>query len=131
MTDIWPFLVTAILAAIGWQFRESYLLKTKVAVMEKSIEGVKEAMKTTTENIQKSIEHIQSRQDSHSKKQDAVMDLLTSFKMEMLKEVGNMSSNVSGLASDLKNLSNLISITDIGIKVDNGQSTSSTRKRKK
>lgn len=131
MTDIWPFIVPAILAAIGWQFRESYLLKTKVAVMEKSIEGVKEAMKTTTENIQKSIEHIQSRQDSHSKKQDAVMDLLTDFKMEMLKEVGNMSSNVSGLASDVKNLSNLISITDVGIKVDNGQSVSTTRKRKK
>ena len=131
MIDIWPFLVTAILAAIGWQFRESYLLKTKVAVMEKSIEGVKEAMNTTTENIQKSIEHIQNRQDSHSKKQDAVMDLLTEFKMEMLKEVGNMSSNVSGLASDVKNLSNVISITDVGIKVDNGQSVSTTRKRKK
>ena len=118
MTDLWPFLVTAILAAIGWQFRESYLLKTKVAVMEKSIEGIRESMRTTTDNIQKSIEHIQSRQDSHSKKQDAVMDLLTEFKMEMLKEVGNMSSNVSGLASDVKNLSNLISITDVGIKVD-------------
>ena len=131
MTDIWPFIVPAILAAIGWQFRESYLLKTKVAVMEKSIEGVKEAMNTTTENIQKSIEHIQNRQDSHSKKQDAVMDLLTEFKMEMLKEVGNMSSNVSCLASDVKNLSNLISITDVGIKVDNGQSVSTTRKRKK
>ena len=50
---------------------------------------------------------------------------------KLLKEVGNMSSNVSGLASDVKNLSNLISITDIGIKVDNGQSTSSTRTRKK
>ncbi len=118
MTDLWPFLVTAILGAIGWQFRESYLLKTKVAVMEKSIEGVRESMRTTTDNIQKSIDHIQSRQDSHSKKQDAVMDLLTDFKMEMLKEVGNMSSNVSGLASDVKNLSNLISITDVGIKVD-------------
>ena len=118
MTDLWPFLVTAILAAIGWQFRESYLLKTKVAVMEKSIEGIRESMRTTTDNIQKSIEHIQSRQDSHSKKQDAVMDLLTEFKMEMLKEVGNMSSNVSGLVSDVKNLSNLISITDVGIKVD-------------
>ena len=32
MTDIWPFIVPAILAAIGWQFRESYLLKTKVGV---------------------------------------------------------------------------------------------------
>ena len=107
MIDIWPFLVTAILAAIGWQWRESYLLKTKVAVMERTIE-----------NILKTIEAIQDRQDSHSKKQDDIMDLLTDFKMEMLKEVGNMSSNVSGLASDVKNLSNLISITDVGIKVD-------------
>jgi len=126
MTDIWPFLVTAILAAIGWQFRESYLLKTKVAVMEKTIEALQASLKSTTDNIQKSIEHIQARQDSHSKKQDAVMELLTDFKMEMLKEVGNMSSNVSVLTADVKNLSNLISITDVGIKVD-----TNNRKKKK
>lgn len=125
MTDIWPYLVTAILAAIGWQFRESYLLKTKVAVMETTIEALKATMKTTVDNIQSSIDHIQARQDSHSKKQDAVMDLLTEFKMEMLKEVGNMSSNVSSLTADVKNLSNLISITDVGLKVDTG------RKKKK
>ncbi len=127
MTDIWPYLIPAILAVVGWQFRESYLLKTKVAVMDKSIDGIKDSMKSTTDNIQKSIEHLQNRQDSHSKKQDAVMELLTDFKMEMLKEVGTMSSNVSGLAADVKNLSNLISITDVGIKVDN----TTTRKKKK
>ena len=119
MIDIWPFLVTAILAAIGWQFRESYILKTKVAVMEKTIEALQNMMQNTTDNIQKSIDNLQHRQDSHSKKQDAVMDLLTDFKMEMLKEVGTMSSTVTGLAADVKNLSNLISITDVGIKVDN------------
>ena len=126
MTDIWPFLVTAILAAIGWQFRESYLLKTKVAVMETTIEALQASLKSTTDNIQKSIEHIHTRQDSHSKKQDAVMELLTDFKMEMLKEVGNMSSNVSVLTADVKNLSNLISIPDVGIKVD-----TNNRKKKK
>ena len=126
MTDIWPYLIPAIMAVVGWQFRESYLLKTKVAVMEKSIDGIKDSMNSTTDNIKKSIEHLQNRQDSHSKKQDAVMELLTDFKMEMLKEVGTMSSNVSGLAADVKNLSNLISITDVGIKVDN-----TTRKKKK
>lgn len=107
MTDLWPYLVMALFGAVGWQFREGYLLKTKVAVTERTIE-----------NILKTIEAIQHRQDSHSKKQDDIMDLLTDFKMEMLREVGNMSSNVSGLASDVKNLSNLIQITDIGIKVD-------------
>lgn len=125
MTDIWPFLVTAIIASIGWQFREGYLLKTKVAVMEKTIDALREIIKSVTDNLQKTIEHLQKRQDSHSKKQDDIMDLLTDFKMEMLKEVGTMSSNVSGLASDVKNLSNLITITDVGIKVDNN------RKKKK
>ena len=89
--------------------------------MDKTIEALQETMKSTTENIQKAIEHLQKRQDSHSKKQDDIMDLLTDFKMEMLKEVGVMSSNVSVLATDVKNLSNLISITDVGIKVDSGR----------
>ena len=103
--DIWPYLVTALFAAIGWQFRESYILKTKVAIMEKTIES------------------IQKRQDSHSKKQDDIMDLLTDFKMEVLKEVGAMSANVSGLAANVANLNNLISITDIGVKIDNSKKT--------
>ena len=118
MTDIWPYLVTALFAAVGWQFRESYLLKTKVAVMEKTIETLQSTMLTTTESIKESISSIQSRLNSHSTKQDDMKNLLTDFKMEMLKEVGRMSANVSGLASDVKNLSNLIQITDIGIKVD-------------
>ena len=119
--DLWPFLITALIGAVGWQFRESYLLKTKVAVMERTIEDLQKTMEKSIEAINKTIETIQKRIDSHSKKQDDIMDLLTDFKMEMLKEVGQMSSNVSALASDVKNLSNLVSITDIGIKVDKGK----------
>ena len=118
MTDLWPYLVTALFAAVGWQFRESYLLKTKVAVMEKTIETLQSTMLTTTESIKESITSIQNRLNSHSTKQDDMKNLLTDFKMEMLKEVGRMSANVSGLASDVKNLSNLISITDVGLRVD-------------
>lgn len=109
MTDIWPFLVTAIIAVVGWQFREGYLLKTKVAVMEKSIDALQNTIQTVSENTQRSIEHLQKRQDSHSKKQDDIMTLLTNFKMEVLREVGEMSSNVNVLAANVKNLSSLIS----------------------
>lgn len=118
MTDLWPLIVTAIGCVIGWQWKESHAIKVRVAVLEQTLEDMKQSMNRTTENLQKTIENIQKRQDSHSKKQDDIMDLLTDFKMEMLREVGNMSSNVSGLASDVKNLSNLISITDVGLKVD-------------
>ena len=118
MTDLWPLIVTAIGCIIGWQWKESHSIKVRVAVAEQTLEDLKQSMNRTTENLQKTIDNIQRRQDSHSKKQDDIMDLLTEFKMEMLREVGTMSSNVSGLASDVKNLSNLISITDVGLKVD-------------
>ena len=118
MTDLWPLIVTAIGCVIGWQWKESHSIKVRVAVAVQTLEDLKQSMNRTIETLQKTIENIQKRQDSHSKKQDDIMDLLTDFKMEMLREVGNMSSNVSGLASDVKNLSNLISITDVGLKVD-------------
>lgn len=131
IADIWPYLISGLIAAVGWQFRESYLLKTKVAVMETTLDGLQKTMdkdideirkeiEKSIANILKTIETIQKRIDSHSKKQDDIMDLLTDFKMEMVKEVGKMSSNVSMLTSDLKNLNNLISITDIGLKLDKG-----------
>ena len=118
MTDLWPFIVMAIGAVIGWQWKESHAIKVRVAVLEQTLEDMKQSINRTIEIQQKTMENIQKRQDSHSKKQDDVMDLLTDFKMEMLREVGAMSANVSGLASDVKNLSNLISITDAGLKVD-------------
>jgi len=131
IVDLMPYLITALFAAVGWQFRESYIFKTKVAVMESTIDGLKKSMdkdideirkdiEKSIANIHKTIEAIQKRIDSHSKKQDDIMELLTEFKVEMLKEVGKMSNNVSSLTSDLKNLSNLISITDMGLKLDKG-----------
>ena len=66
ITDLWPYLVTALFGAVGWQFRESYVLKTKVAVMEKSIDSM------------------QSRLDSHSKKQDAILERISMMEKEVL-----------------------------------------------
>ena len=100
MTDIWPYLLTALFGAVGWQFRESYLLKTKVAVMEKAIIGM------------------QDRLNSHSKKQDAILDRISSMEKEVLKETGSVKSEISSLASDVKGLSNLILISDPGIKIN-------------
>ena len=100
MTDIWPYLMTALLGAIGWQFRESYLLKTKVAVMEKSITSM------------------QNRLDSHSKKQDDILNRISSMEKEVLRETGSVRADISSLASDVKGLSNLILVSDPGIKIN-------------
>ena len=91
ISDIWPLLMTALLAAIGWQFRESYVLKTKVAVMEKTIEALDEVVK-----------QMQKRQDSHSKKQDEILTLITDFKLEVVKQIGEMSSDLKTVISTME-----------------------------
>lgn len=107
MIDIWPYLIVPLIGAIGWLFREVYIMKTKVAVIEKSIDGLQDTMKG-----------MQDRLDSHSKKQDAILDRISSMEKELLGKMGDMAVNMSSLASDLRVLNNFISVSDIGIKVD-------------
>jgi hypothetical protein len=100
ITDLWPYLVTALFGAVGWQFRESYVLKTKVAVMEKSIDSM------------------QNRLDSHSKKQDAILERISSMEKEVLKETGTVRSDIAALASNVDGLSKLILASDNGLKIN-------------
>ena len=99
MTDIWPYLVAPIAAAIAWLFREVFLLKTQATVFEKAINSM------------------QSRLDSHSKKQDDILDKMSSMEKEVLKQMGTVRSDIAGLASDVKGFSNLILVSDQGIKI--------------
>ncbi len=119
--EIWPYMLTALISAIGFYIGFVHKLKIEVAVLKKTVED----MQITLANVQK-------RQDSHSKKQDDILESITDMKLEMVKLVNNMSTNfnkqlgemsvnVGTLAADVKNLNSLISITDLGVKVDNGR----------
>ena len=103
MTELWPFLVTALFGAIGWQWRENHTLKVRVAVLE-----------NTVENLQSILNNIQKRQDSQSKKQDDILDRINSMETAVLKQMGTMEANISSLASDLKGLSNLLTLLEKG-----------------
>ena len=120
MLYLMPYLVSAMIGAIGWQFRESYLLKTKVAVLEtdmknhkqsvdkdiestkNSIENLQESVEKDIDGINKSIDSIQKRQDSHSKKQDEILTLITDFKLEVVKQISEMASDLKALNSTLE-----------------------------
>lgn len=101
MIDLWPLLVPVLLAAVGWQWRENHQLKIRVAVLE-----------TTVENLETTLNNIQKRQDSQSKKQDDILDRISSMETRVLKQIGTMEVNISSLASDLKGLSNLITLLE-------------------
>ena len=104
--EIWPYLLTALISAIGMYVGAIHKLKLEVAVLKK-----------TVEDQQKSLDNIQKRQDSHSKKTDDILDTVNQMKLEVLKQMGAMNTNIGSLASDVKNLNNLLAISDMGIAV--------------
>ena len=99
--EIWPSVVGALITAIGLYAGYIRTLIVDVAVLHK-----------TVEDQQKVIDNMIKRLDSHSKKQDEIYDTLTAMKVELAKQMGQISGSIGTLASDVKNLSNLISITD-------------------
>jgi uncharacterized membrane-anchored protein YhcB (DUF1043 family) len=114
ITDIQPILLTTLVGIIIAYGRYVNTLKTRVAVLERTIE-----------DLLKTIEGMQKRLDSHSKKQDEIHDTLNAvqvgmkdMKVEIVKEMGQMASNLSSLASDLKGLNNLLAISDYGIRAN-------------
>lgn len=104
VSNIQPILFTALVGVIIAYARYVNTLKTRVAVLEKIVENMTDSIKSMKERL-----------DSHSKKQDEIYDTLTAMKLEIVKEMGKMASNVSSLASDLKGLNNLLAISDYGI----------------
>lgn len=109
VTDIWPYLMPCLLGFIVWQWKENHGVKIRVAVLEKTIDDVQTNVKKDIENIQKTIENMQKRQDSHSKKQDEILKLMTDMKLEIVREVSTISTEV-------KAINRVLSINDEGIK---------------
>lgn len=105
MTDLWPFLMPVFLGGIMTCIGYIYSLKTKVAVLEK-----------TLENLKDTIEGMHRRIDSHSKKNDDIVNLITSFKMEVIQKIGDVASDVSTLSSDVDIISRTFMVFDTGIK---------------
>ncbi len=119
-TDIWKVLLTALMAVIGYQWREGQALKLKVASlgtaitelqenakkdkedMEKSVRHLQENVTKDIDNIRKDIEKIHTRQDSHSKKQDEIVSLITDFKLEVVRQIGELSADVKALNSTIE-----------------------------
>ena len=106
ISNLQPILTTALVGVIIAYARYVNTLKTRVAVLEKTIE-----------NLLSTVDSMQKRLDSHSKKQDEIYNTLTGMKVDMVKEMGMITASVSSLASDIKGLSNLLAVSDMGIKI--------------
>ena len=128
LIDIWKILVTAALGVIGWQWRKGNEQENRLSVLEKTVTDFRESVKKDKEDVEKSVRHlqenvakdidnikkdiekIQSRQDGHSKKQDEIVKLITDFKLEVVKNFGELSS-------DIKALNGTIEAYDDGLRI--------------
>lgn len=100
-SELWPSFVGALLAAVGLYAGYIRKLIVDVAVLQK-----------TADDQQKIIDNMTKRLDSHSKKQDEIYDTLNDMKVELVKQIGQMNASIGALASDVKNMNNLLTITD-------------------
>lgn len=86
-TDIWPIVLGAIISAITMYVGFINKMRSQISVMEEKIKK------------------IEQRQDSHSKKYDELYKLITDFKIEMVRQIGSV-------ATEVNNFNRLIQITD-------------------
>lgn len=100
MTDIWPLLVSALISGIAMYVGFINKMRSQISVLEDKVE------------------RMEKRQDSHSKKNDEIIKLITDFKIEMVKQLGNVVAEVGKMASDINNLNRLVTISDEEIKIN-------------
>lgn len=128
LIDVWKILVTAALGVIGWQWREGHAMKSKISVIEKDLADLHESVKSDKEDVEKSVRHlqenvakdidnikrdiekIQNRQDGHSRKQDEIVRLISDFKVEVVENFGELSSNLKALNSTIKAYDDLLRV---------------------
>ena len=111
--DLWPFLTTALFAAVGWLWKKIISMSERLVVMEtnmttcktnmdEDMQSLKEKIINERDQIHKMIDKIQQRQDSHSKKQDEILTLITDFKVEVIRQISELSTDMKALNSTIK-----------------------------
>lgn len=154
LVDLWPFIVTATFGVIGWLWKKLLNISDRIILLESNMntckttmsedfkslrEGsnadlasLKEKVNSERDQIHKMIEKIQQRQDNHSKKQDDLVNLFTEFKVEMIKLIGDMTSELSVIGNEVKNINRSFEVFDNGIKlIDDYDDDDKLRKKKK
>ena len=81
--ELWPHIVTAIIAVISMYFGAVRSMMVRVAVLEQKVEC------------------LQKRVDSHSKKTDDILNTLGELKNEVSKQLGQIAVDIAKINTTL------------------------------
>lgn len=65
--------------------------------------------------LEEKVKHLEQRQESHSKKNDEVINLITEFKIEMAEKIGDVSVQMGKISADVEVINNTIAVFDAGV----------------
>ena len=82
-SDLWPFVVTALISVFGTYFGAVHSLRTRVAVLEEKVMC------------------LQERVESHSKKTDDILKTINGFKDEISKQLGQIAVDIAKINTTL------------------------------
>jgi methyl-accepting chemotaxis protein len=82
-------------------------------------------LRTDVELLKDKADRLEKRQDSHSKKNDEIVSLITSFKVDVVKQIGEVVTQIGKMSSDIDNISQTFAVFDEGI------ATSSAKKKRR
>ena len=118
-------IIAAIIASIALYVGFINKMRTQISVLEEKVKQLEakceEATKTMTDLthtntiLEEKVKRMEQRQDSFSKKNDDVISLITDFKIEMAKKIGDVSAQMGKIQSDVENINSTIAIFDSGI----------------
>lgn len=100
-------------------------MRTQISVLEEKIKHLESKCEKATQEmnhithtnstLEEKVKHLESRQDSHSKKNDEVINLITEFKIEMAEKIGDMSIKMGKISADVEIINNTIAVFDAGV----------------
>ena len=121
VTDIWPILLGAVLSGVGLYIGFINNLRTDVRLLKEKIKQLEEKCKVVTDEVNKQVQEntilkekvgkIESRQESHSKKYDELLELINDIKLEMVKQFSRLTSEINGFNS-------MVEASDNGVKIN-------------
>lgn len=124
-TTIIKEIIAALIAAVGLYIGFINKLRTDISVLKEKIKNLEDKceeatqemnhMTHTNSTLEEKVKHLENRQDSHSKKNDEIINLITEFKLEMAEKMGHVSIQMGKIQSDVEVINNTIAVFDAGV----------------
>lgn len=116
ISDIWPAL-TIIVPIVVLYFGYIQQLRIRVAVLEESSKNQLQQIAELQKRLDGTTDALQKRLDSHSKKQDEFVDLINDLRLEMVKQISGVSSELNTIATDVRSINRMFRADDEGITI--------------